>query len=100
MTEIWIADPQGAKARVMSPDARNEFVMLHGWSDTTEPVDGEFQWVRHVDHGGRAPMVHEAVPLHAELGWVPCGPPGYDDPAPTATKSSPSKSASSGDKKE
>jgi hypothetical protein len=101
MTEkqFWIADTEGVKARVTGVEARDQWVKVHGWSDTTEPVGHEFQWVRNVDHGGKGVMNHEAALLHEGLGWFPSGPSGYDEPA--EPKSSPApKSASSGDKKE
>lgn len=97
--KFWIADAEGAKACVATAADRDEWVMVHGWADATEPVDGEFQYIRNVDHGGVGRMTHAAVALHAGLGWVPSGPPGYVEPSPKP-KSSPSTSASSGDKKE
>lgn len=101
MSEFWIADSGGAKACVATAADRDQWVKVHGWTEATEPVDGEFQWIRNVDHGGKGRMVHEAVPFHAGRGWVPSGPPGYDEPAPAQPKSSPApKSASSGEKKE
>lgn len=95
MAEIWIVDPEGNKARVHTTEARTEYVLLHGWTDTTEAVGQEFQHVRNTIHGGRGVLNHEAALLHKELGWVPCGPPGYDDPAPAGTKPKP-KTATSG----
>jgi hypothetical protein len=97
--QFWIADAEGAKAVVTGPEARDEWVKVHGWTETTEPVDGEFQYIRNVDHGGVGRMTHAAVPLHAGLGWVPSGPPGYVEPEPPQSSPRP-KSASSGDKKE
>lgn len=100
-TKYWIADPVGAKAVVASAEDRDYWVQVKGWTEATEPVDGEFQYIRNVDHGGVGQMTHAAVPLHAGLGWVPSGPPGYVEPDPApAPKSSSSKSATSGDKKE
>jgi hypothetical protein len=101
MTEkkFWIADAEGSKACVATEADRNVWVRVLGWTEATEPVDGEFQYIRNVDHGGVGRMTHAAVALHAGLGWVPSGPPGYTEPEPP--KSSPSsKPASSGDKKE
>lgn len=95
----WIADPEGAKACVVGADAFAEWTRVRGWTETTEPVGLEFQWVRNAGHGGKGVMNHEAAVLHEGLDWFPCGPPGYDEPAPTPAKSSP-KSATSGDKKE
>jgi hypothetical protein len=96
----WIADVEGVKACVVGPEARDEWTKVRGWSETTEPVGQEFQWIRNENHGGKGVMNHEAVLLHEGLGWFPSGPDGYDEPAP-APKSSPApKSASSGDKKE
>jgi hypothetical protein len=98
--KFWIADAEGRKACVASEADRDEWVKVRGWVEATEPVDGEFQAIRNVDHGGVGYMTHAAVALHAGLGWVPSGPPGYVEPEPAPAKSSPSKSASSGDKKE
>jgi hypothetical protein len=96
--QFWIADAEGAKAVVTGPEDRDEWVKVRGWTETDEPVDGEFQYIRNVNHGGVGRMTHAAVALHAGLGWVPSGPPGYDEPAAAPAKSSPPKSASSGDK--
>lgn len=98
MTTFWIADPEGAKACVTTAEARDLWVKVRGWTEADEPADGEFQYIRNVGHGGVGRMVHEAVPLHAGLGWVPSGPPGHDEPAPQLKSSQPSKSASSGEK--
>jgi hypothetical protein len=98
--KFWIADAEGHKACVATEADRDEWVKVRGWTEASEPVDGEFQYIRNVNHGGKGQMVHEAVPLNAGRGWVPSGPPGYDEPVPAPAKSSPSKSASSGDKKE
>lgn len=101
--DYWIQDAEGVKALVSGTDARDEWVRVHGWSETSEPTGQEFQWIRNVDHGGKGVMNHEAVQLHEGLGWVPSGPDGYDDPdddpAPAKSSASP-KSATSGDKKE
>jgi hypothetical protein len=95
----WIADAEGHKACVATEADRDEWVQVRGWTEATEPVDGEFQWIRNVNHGGKGEMVHEAVPLHAGRGWLPSGPPGYDEPDLTPAKSSPPKAtATSGDK--
>jgi hypothetical protein len=79
--DYWIADAEGAKALVTGPEDRDEWVKVRGWTETDEPVDGEFQYIRNVNHGGVGRMTHAAVALHAGLGWVPSGPPGYDEPA-------------------
>lgn len=111
MTEkntYWIADHEGVKACVTGADARDFWTKVNGWSETTEPVGQEFQWVRHEVHGGKAAMNHEAAVMHRGLGWVPSGPEGYDEPADEPApavapepKSSPAKaSATSGDSKE
>jgi hypothetical protein len=74
---------------------------VRGWSETTEPTGLEFQWVRNEVHGGRGVMAHDAAVLHEGLGWFPCGPVGYDEPADEPVpKSSPKAPATSGDKKE
>ncbi len=99
MTEFWIADPEGVKARVLTAEAADEWVRVRGWTAATEPTGLEFQHVRNVGHGGRGVPNHEAAVLHEGLGWVPCGPPGYDDPAPEPGPKSP-KSGAAGDKKE
>lgn len=75
----WIADADGVKAKVEGAEARDEWISVRGWSETTEPVGYEFQWIRNVDHGGKGVMNHEAVLMHEGLGWVPSGPEGYDD---------------------
>lgn len=101
----WIADAEGVKAKVEGAEARDEWTRVRGWSETTEPVGSEFQWVRNVDHGGKGVMNHAAALLHEGLGWVPSGPDGYDEPADEPApepKSSPkpAATATSGDKKE
>lgn len=99
----WIADAEGVKAVVTGADARDEWTKVRGWTETTEPVDQEFQWIRNVDHGGKGVMNHAAVLLHAGLGWVPSGPDGYDEaePEPTSSPTSkPAAKATSGDPKE
>jgi hypothetical protein len=99
--QFWIADAEGAKAVVAGAEARDEWVHVRGWTEATEPVDGEFQYIRNVDHGGVGRMTHAAVALHKGLGWLPSGPPGYVEPEAPEPKSSPvPKSASSGEKKE
>jgi hypothetical protein len=83
MTEkntYWIADPEGVKAYVTGAEARDEWVRVRGWTETTEPVGQEFQWVRNANHGGKGVLNHAAALLHEGLGWFPCGPPGYDEP--------------------
>lgn len=100
----WIADVNGVKAKVTGGDARDVWTRVNGWSETTEPVGQEFQWIRNVDHGGKGVMNHEAALLHEGLGWVPSGPEGYDEPAdelePPAKSSRKSVPATSGDSKE
>jgi hypothetical protein len=106
MTEskrYWIADAEGVKAVVEGVDARDYWVKVRGWAETTEPVGLERQWVRHAEHRGKGVLNHEAALLHEELGWFPCGPDGYDEPvAEPAPKSPPKPAASavSGEKKE
>jgi hypothetical protein len=103
--KFWIADVDGVKAVVAGTAARDEWVKVHGWTETTEPVGQEFQWVRNADHGGKGVLNHEAALLHEGLGWFPSGPNGYDEPEepaepepPAPTKSA--AKATSGDKKE
>ncbi|MDT5023627.1 MAG: hypothetical protein QOE61_53 [Micromonosporaceae bacterium] len=109
MTEpkkYWIADIEGVKAVVEGADARDEWTRVRGWSETTEPVGQEFQWIRNVNHGGKGVMNHEAALLHEGLGWFPSGPAGYDEPsqdplaAPAPASKKPAASAVGGDKKE
>lgn len=102
----WIADAEGVKARVTSAGARDHWVRVKGWTEADEPTGQEFVWVRNEapDHNGKGVMNHEALLLAGGRGWVASGPPGYDDesalPPIAEPKSSPSKSANSGDKKE
>jgi hypothetical protein len=101
----WIADADGVKAKVVGAEARDEWVKVHGWSETDEPTGQEFQWVRNDAHGGKGVLNHEAALLHEGLGWFPSGPLGYDEPSDEpAQKTTPSTksaaSATSGDKKE
>jgi len=106
MTEVkkyWISDVGGVKAVVEGAEARDEWTRVRGWSETTEPTGQEFQWIRNAGHGGKGVMNHEAVLLHAGLGWFPSGPEGYDEPVdapPEPAKSSPKSAANatSGDK--
>lgn len=106
MTEqktYWIADPEGVKARVTNAEDRDHWVRVKGWAEADEPTGQEFVWVRNEapDHHGKGVMNHDALLLAGGLGWVASGPPGYDEPAPAPAaepKSSPSKSANSGDK--
>lgn len=71
----WIADENGVKACVSGAPARDFWVRVHGYRETAEPTGTEFQWVRNAEHGGRGVMNHEAVVLHAGLGWFPSDPP-------------------------
>jgi hypothetical protein len=98
----WIADVDGVKACVTGADARDFWTRVKGWTETTEPVGLERQWIRNEDHGGKGVLTHDAAVLHRGLGWVPSGPEGYDEPVDEKpAKSSPAKaSATSGDKKE
>jgi hypothetical protein len=100
----WIADVEGVKAKVEGTDALAEWTRVRGWSETTEPVGQEFQWIYHPDTGGKGVMNHEAVLLHEAAGWRPCGPDGYEEPPdePTPHTKSPKSTApaASGDKKE
>lgn len=107
MTEakkFWIADSEGVKAVVEGAEARDHWVRVRGWSETTEPTGYEFQWVRNASHGGKGVMNHEAAVLHEGLDWFPSGPDGYDEPSTDSPAEQPaSKSAAkatSGDKKE
>jgi hypothetical protein len=100
----WIADVNGVKAKVVGADARDEWVKVHGWSETTEPEALEFQWVMNLAHGGKGVMNHTAAELHRGLGWVPSGPESYVEPGEDApAEPTPRKSAApiaSGDTKE
>lgn len=71
----WIADTEGVKACVSGAAMRDYWTRIQGWTETTEPVGLEFQWIRNVNHGGRGVMNHDAAVLHAGLGWVPSDPP-------------------------
>lgn len=71
----WIADENGVKACVTGAEARDFWTKVQGYEETTEPAGLEFQWVRNEQHGGRGVMNHEAVLLHAGLGWFPSDPP-------------------------
>jgi hypothetical protein len=78
----WIADENGVKACVTGAANRDFWTRVHGYTETSEPTGLEFQWVRNVDHGGRGVMNHEALLLHAGLGWVASDPepvPGMPD---------------------
>jgi hypothetical protein len=94
----WIADPEGVKAKVQGAEALAEWTQVRGWTETSEPVGLEFQWVRNADHGGKGVLNHEAALLHEGLGWFPCGPDGYDEPAAAPTSSPSPKLAASADK--
>lgn len=101
--KYWIADVEGVKAVVVGAEARDVWTKVHGWSETTEPVGQEFQWVRHTAHGGKGVMNHAAAVLHEGLGWVPSGPDGYEEPAAEPTPEpkvspKPDKPATSGEK--
>jgi hypothetical protein len=86
----WIADQQGVKARVVGAEDRDFWTKVNGWSETTEPVGQEFQWVRNENHGGKGVLNHAAAVLHEGLGWCPSGPEGYDEPTdPPAVASAP-----------
>lgn len=101
--KYWIADAEGRKAVVEGAGALAEWTRVRGWTETTEPVGQEFQWVRNAQHGGKGVLNHEAAVLHEGLGWFPCGPVGYDEPAAAAPSPPSPKSAAnatSGDKKE
>lgn len=71
----WVADENGVKACVVGAPARDFWTRVQGYTETTAPTGLEFQWVRHTGHGGRGVMNHEAVLLHAGLGWAPSDPP-------------------------
>jgi hypothetical protein len=109
----WIADTEGVKALVEGADELAQWTRVRGWSETTEPVGLEFQWVRHEVHGGRGVMAHDAAVLHEGLGWFPSDPPppaglptdlspaeAPADAAPSTTATKPAANATSGDKKE
>lgn len=94
----WVADENGVKARVDGAAARDFWVKVHGYHETTEPVGLEFQWIRNTAHGGRGVMNHEAVLLHAGLGWVPSDPPpvpGLPETPPAEPSAAPSQPADS-----
>jgi len=115
----WMVDAEGAKALIVGDEAR-DFWTVHGWSESTEPVDLEFVWLQHGQTEGRAKFNAQAVPLWAPRGWHPSDPPApvnlavahrevIEPPAPApAVAASPSTvpasksaaNATSGDKKE
>jgi hypothetical protein len=93
----WIADENGVKACVSGAAARDFWTRVQGYTETTEPTGHEFQWVRNEAHGGRGVMNHEAVLLHAGLGWFPSDPPAVpglpeNEPVEAATPSRPAMS--------
>lgn len=82
MDTYWIEDPRGVKACVSDTTARDYWIRVQGWTETTEPAGLEFQWVRNIDHGGRGVLNHEAALLHEGLGWVPSDPQPVDGMPP------------------
>jgi hypothetical protein len=112
--KYWMVDAEGAKALVVGAEAR-DFWTVHGWSETTEPVDQEFVWLKHEETKGRGKFNAQAVPLWAPRGWYPSDPPAplnpavahrevIEPPVPAAPQTTASTktaaSATSGDKKE
>lgn len=71
----WIADENGVKACVTGAPARDFWVKVQGYSETSEPAGQEFQHVRNDNHGGYGVLNHEAVLLLGGLGWRPSEPP-------------------------
>lgn len=108
----WLADPEGVRAPVEGAEARDRWVRLHGWTESSEPDRHDFVWVRNEDPSVAAmSMTWEAAQLDAWAGrgWTPGAPPepGTDlaaaEPAPAPEPKSSPKSAApatSGDKKE
>lgn len=111
--KYWMVDAEGAKALVVGAEAR-DFWTVHGWSETSEPVEQEFVWLQHEGTGGRGKFNAQAVPLWAPRGWYPSDPPppvnlavahreAIEAPtaapaAPSTTASKPAANATSGDK--
>lgn len=75
----WISDPAGVFAVVEGAAARDEWTKVHGWSETREPGAGDFVWMEHADHGGRAKFPVEAAEQWAGLGWVLAAPAAAPD---------------------
>jgi hypothetical protein len=111
----WIADVDGTKALVEGTAERDQWIRVHGWTETGEPEGLEMVWLENEQHGGRAKFNAQAVPLWEGLGWKPSPPPEPENLAipaehpsrqqaaagPEPAPKTPSKStAASGDKKE
>lgn len=75
----WVADPTGTKAVVEGAADRDQWTKVNGWADASEPAAGDFVWMQHVEHGGRAKFPVEAVEDWSGLGWVLAGPAAAPD---------------------
>lgn len=76
----WMADVDGTKAFVTGADERDRLIPL-GWAVADEPASGDFVWLEHDEHGGRAKFTADAVPLWEPRGWHPSPPEEPVNPA-------------------
>lgn len=73
-TNYWLTDGYGNKAVAVGVEELDRWVP-RGWSEATEPVDGERVWMRHTDHGGHQLFAAGVVETWRALGWEPSAPP-------------------------
>lgn len=89
--QYWIGNLAGEKALVTGDGERDRWTRLHGWSETTEPADGEqvFVWMTNPETGHPAAISWQAREYWLARGFV-VSPPEEPvnptrDPAVTAT---------------
>ena len=91
----WMQDHAGNKALITGAEERDRWIP-HGWTDTDEPGDRDFVWLRHPDLGEPTnPIVWAARDYWQGRDWVPGAPPEPVnpalDPALTAPREKPAK---------
>lgn len=69
----WMRTPDGAKALVTGAEDRDTWT-VRGAVEDDEPKPGEFVWLQHEQHGGRAKFPAEVVEQWELKGWHPSPP--------------------------
>jgi hypothetical protein len=83
MADLFWIQSGTAKAVVEGAEERDRFTLLHGWSEATEPADGDFVWMAHPDDDIAKPgLVAWAARAYWQgIGWQPAAPPEPVNPA-------------------